>query len=106
MTRSNAYSFAAAAFAGPAAFYLLPSLWLGRVCSAALLAALVFAILLRIDTKTKPPEDPVVGILLSVANLPEEPGAKVNEGWALTVFLSLVTFLLSMAFSVLVLGNV
>lgn len=72
---------------------------------AAAVCAFAFAIVVRLGTATKPPENPVAGILLSALNLPEEPLAKVKPGWALTSFLALTAFLASVAVMVMVRAN-
>lgn len=104
MTRSSV-SIAVAAVAGIAAVYLLPPPWLGPLFAATAICAVIFAIVVRLDTKTEPPANPIAGVLLSIVNLPEQPLAKVKEGWALTAFLASAAFLVSLCLSVMVRAN-
>ena len=104
MTRLSV-SIAIAIVAGVAAVFLLPSPWLAPLSVVAAICCTIFAIIVRIDTKTEPPSNAMTGILLSVANLPEQPLAKVKEGWALTTFLASAAFLVSLGLSVMVRAN-
>lgn len=92
--------------AGIAAVFLLPPSWLEPIAAVAAVCALVLAIIVRVNTKTEPPDSAVAGVLLSIINLPEQPLAKVTEGWALTAFLASAAFLVSLALSVIVRANV
>ena len=94
-----------AIIAGIAAVYLLPPPWLAPLSTAAAICAAIFAIIVRLDTKTKSPANPMAGVLLSLANLPEQPLAKVKKGWALTTFLASAAFLVSLCLSVIVRAN-
>ena len=104
MTRSIS-SIAIAIISGIAAVYLLPLPWLGPLAATACILAFIFAFIVRLSTKTELPANPIAGVLLSLVNLPEQPLAKVNEGWALTMFLSSAAFLVSLALAVLVRAN-
>jgi negative regulator of sigma E activity len=92
--------------AGIAAVFLLPPPWLEPIAAVAAVCALVLAIIVRVNTKTEPPDNAVAGVLLSIINLPEQPLAKVTEGRALTAFLASAAFLVSLALSVMVRANV
>jgi hypothetical protein len=92
--------------AGIATVFLLPPSWLEAISAVAAVCGFILAIVVRLDTKTEPPDNPISGILLSIIDLPEQPLAKVNEGWALTTFLALAAFLVALAFSVMVRANV
>jgi hypothetical protein len=98
-------SIVVAISAGIAAVYLLPPPWLAPVSTAAAICAAIFAIIVRLDTKTESPANPVARVLLSLANLPEQPLAKVRKGWALTTFLASAAFLVSLCLSVIVRAN-
>jgi uncharacterized membrane protein YfcA len=106
MTRI-AFSIAIAIFAGIVSVYLLPPAWLEPLSAAAAICAAIYAIIVRLDAKTEPPAKPtaVAGALLSIVNLPEQPLAKVKEGWALTTFLASVAFLLALGLAVMVRAN-
>lgn len=104
MTRSGV-SIAIAVAAGIAVVYLLPPPWLAPLATAAAICTAVFATVVRLSTKTEPPANPVAGVLLTIVNLPEQPLAKVKEGWALTTFLASAAFLVSLALSVIVRAN-
>jgi len=93
---------AIAAVAGIAAVYLLPPLWLGPVAEAAAICGAVLAIIVRVGTSTGASSNATAEVLLSILNLPEQPLAKVREGWALTSFLACAAFLVSLGLSVLV----
>ncbi len=104
MTRTG-ISIAISIVAGIASVYLLPLLWLGPLATAAAICAAIFMVIVRLNTKTEPPANPIAGALLLIVNLPEQPLAKVNEGWTLTVFLASAAFLISLGLSVIVLAN-
>jgi hypothetical protein len=88
--------------AGIAAVYLLPPPWLAPLSAVAAVCAMIFAIIVRLDTKREPPANPMAGVLLSIVNFPEQPLAKVKKGWALTTFLASAVFLVSLGLSVMV----
>jgi len=98
----RALVIAVAIATGIAAVYLLPALWIGPLSAVAAVLAFAFAVIVRVGTKTEPPANAVAGVLLSVLNLPEQPLAEVKQGWALTTFLALAAFLVSLALSVMV----
>ena len=100
-----AVSAVIAAVAGVASVYLLPPPWLAPLSTVTAIFCAVFAIIVRLATTTEPPSNPTAGILLSVANLPEQPLAKVKDGWALTAFLTSATFLISLGLSIMVRAN-
>jgi hypothetical protein len=104
MNRSGV-SIASASAVGVACVYLLPPEWLGPLAGAAAIGAFILAIIVRVSTATESPSNPMTSVLLSLANLPEQPLAKVAKGWALTVFLVLAAFLVSVALAVLVRAN-
>lgn len=104
MTRPSV-SIGIAISAGIAAVYLLPPPWLVPLSAVAAICCAIFAIIVRLDTKTASPSNPVAGILLSAANLPEQPLAKVKAGWALTTFLVSAAFLVSLGLSIMVRAN-
>jgi len=104
MTRTSV-SIVFAIVAGIAAVYLLPPAWLAPLSATAAICFVIFAIIVRLDTKTEPPANPVAGVLLSIVNLPEQPLAKVKEGWALTTFFASAAFLVSLGLSVMVRAN-
>ncbi len=99
------FFIAIAAVAGIAAVCALPPLWLSPVAEAATVCGAVLAIIVRLGTSTGAPSNAMAGVLLSILNLPEQPLAKVREGWALTSFLSCAAFLVSMGLSVVVRAN-
>lgn len=101
MTRA-AVSIAISIVAGFAAVYLLPPSWLGPLATIDAVCVGIFAIIVRFSTRTEPPADPFVGTLLSIVNLPEHPLAKVNEGWALRIFLASAVFLIALALAVII----
>jgi len=98
-------SIAISLVAGIAAAYLLPLPWLAPLSAAVAICAAILAIIVRLDTKTEPPANPVTSVLLSLANLPEQPLAKVKNGWALTTFLASAAFLVALSLSVMVRAN-
>jgi hypothetical protein len=104
MTRPSA-SIGVAIVSGALAAFLLPPPWLAPLSAAAVISCLIFAVIVRVTTKTEPPSSPVAGILLSAANLPEQPLAEVKEGWALSMFFASAAFLVSMGFVVMALAN-
>ncbi len=63
MTRAGV-SIAIALVAGFAAVYLLPPPWLGQLATADAVCVAIFAIIVRFNTKTEPPANPVAGALL------------------------------------------
>ncbi len=98
-------SIALSTIAGVASVYLLPSSWLGPLSAAAAICTGILAIIVRLDTKTEPPHNPMTGLLLALFNLPEQPRAKVRVCWALTTFLAFAAFLVSLGLSVMVRAN-
>ena len=98
-------SAATALVAGVASVYLLPPQWLGHIATAAAICAAICAIIVRANTEMEAPSNPMNSILLALVNLPEQPLAKVKEGWALTAFLTSAAFLVSLGLSVLVRAN-
>jgi hypothetical protein len=104
INRSGAL-IASASAVGVASVYLLPPEWLGPLAAAAAIGALMLAVIVRVSTATESPSNTMTGILLSLANLPEQPLAKVAKGRALTLFLVLAAFLVSVALAVLVRAN-
>jgi len=104
MNRS-AVSAAIAAVAGIACVYLLPLPWLAPLSTVAAVLCGIFALIVRLSTPTESPSNPVAGVLLSIASLPEQPLAKVKENWALTAFLTSAAFLVSLALSIMVRAN-
>ena len=101
MTRP-AVSISIAIVAGIAAVYLLPPPWLVPLSTGAAVLCAIFAMIVRLGTKTERPSNPMKDILLSIANLPEQPLAIVKEGWALTTFLASAAFLISLGLSIMV----
>ncbi len=95
-------SIATASAIGFASVYLMPPQWLAPLAATAAISACVLAVIIRATTVTEAPASTLVGLLLSLASLPEQPLAKVKRGWALASFLALAAFLVSMALSVLV----
>ena len=91
--------------AGIAAFCLLPPAWLANLAKFVAICCASSAIIARIDTKTNPHSNPVASVALSVLNLPEQPLAKVTDGWALSIFLVSAAFLVSLSLSILLLSN-
>lgn len=87
------------------AVLLLPPQWLAPLFAVAVISCLIFAVIVRINTKTTPPSNAVAGILLSAANLPEQPLAEVKESWALTMLFVSVAFLFSLGLAVMALAN-
>ena len=100
MTRG--ISISVAIVAGIAAVYLLPAVWLGPLAAAAAVCAAILGIIVRLATHTESHANPLVGIMSSVFSIPERPLAKVKEGWALTSFLVVSAFLVSLGLSVIV----
>jgi hypothetical protein len=90
---------------GFVAVYLLPPQWLVSISTVAAILCVIFATIARFETRTEPPSNRVTGILLLVANLPEQPLAKVKEGWALSWFYASAAFLVSLGVSVMALAN-
>ncbi len=101
----HSLSITIAAVAGIAAVYLLPALWLGPVAEAAAVCGAVLAFIVRIGASTRTSSSAAAGVLLSMLNLPEQPLAKVRQGWALTSFLACAAFLVSLGLSLLVRAN-
>ena len=101
----TAVSAAIAAIAGVAFVYLLPLPWLAPLSTVTAIFCAIFAIIVRLSTTTEPPSNPMASILLSVANLPEQPLAKVKAGWPLTAFLTSATLLISLGLSIMVRAN-
>lgn len=101
MTVSRVF-IATAVAAGIGSVWFLPPEWLGPLASVVGICAAISLVMVRLGVKTKPPSSRLAGILLSLANLPEEPSAKINESWKLTTFLALAAFLVAMALSVMV----
>ena len=97
-----AIPIAIAVVAGIAAVYVLPPLWLAPLSAGVAICGFIFSIVARLSTRTESPANPIGGILLSMVNLPEQPFAKVKEGWALTMFLSSAAFLVALGLSVMV----
>ena len=91
---------------GVGAVYLLPPPWLAPLSAFAAACCAAFAIILRFSTNTEQPSNAAASILLSTINLPEQPLAKVKEGWCLSGFLTLAAFLVSLGLSVLVRASV
>ncbi|MBH9578946.1 hypothetical protein [Inhella proteolytica] len=87
--------------AGVAAVYTLPPPWLAPIAATAAVLAAILAVVVMVDTKTKPNSNRLVAILLSVANLPEQPFARVRYGWVLTAFLASASFLIALGLAVL-----
>jgi hypothetical protein len=85
--------------------YLLPPPWLVPISTVAAVLCFIFATVARVETKTEPPSNRITGFLLLVANLPEQPLAKVKEGWALSWFYASTAFLVSLGLSVMALAN-
>ena len=104
MNRSGAL-IAGSSAVGVASVYLLPPDWLGPLAAAAAIGAFILAIIIRVGTTTESPSNSMASVLLSIANLPEQPLARVAKGWALTLFLVLTGFLISVALAVLVRAN-
>ena len=101
MTR--AVAFVGSSFvAGVAAVFVLPPAWLGPLAAVAAICAFAVAIVLRFSAGAEDPASPAAEVLLSVLNLPEQPLAKVKQGWALVAFLSLAAFLVALAVFVMV----
>ena len=95
-----------ATIAGSLAVYLLPPPWLAPLSAVTAICTAIFAIIVRINTRAQPPSaNPVASALLSLANLPEQPLAKVRKGWALTMFLTSAAFLISLCLAVIVRAN-
>jgi hypothetical protein len=95
-----------ATIAGSVAVCLLPPPWLAPLSAVAAICAAIFAFIVRINTKTQQPSaNPEASALLSLANLPEQPLAKVRKGWALTMFLTSAAFLISLCLAVIVRAN-
>ena len=88
--------------AGIAAVFLLPPPWLIPVATVSASCCAIFAIIVRLGTKTEPPANPMAEVVLSVANLPEQPLAKAKEGWALNAFIASAAFLVSLGLSIIV----
>ena len=91
-----------ALFAGIVAVYLLPPSWLAPLSTCAAICVAIFAIIVRLETKTEPPAVPLAGVLLSILNLPEQPLAKVKDGRALRMFFVTSAFLVALGLSVMV----
>ena len=103
MTRL-AVPIAIAIIAGIAAVYVLPPLWLAPLGAGVAICAAILAVVVLLGTKTQP-RSAMAGVLLSLVNLPEQPLAKVKEGWALTAFLASASFLVSLGLAVMVRAN-
>jgi hypothetical protein len=92
-----------AAVLGVAAVYLLPADWLGPLSAAGAIGAAVLVVIVRFGTWMQEPSFPSgIGLLLSMLNLPEQPLAKVRQGWALDAFLTLAAFLVALGLAVVV----
>lgn len=70
------------------------------VCCAA-----ISAVIVRMGTKGQPSSD-AKGMVLMLLNLPEQPLAKVKEGWALILFSASAAFLVSLALAVMVRASI
>lgn len=104
MNRS-AISVAIAATAGVGSVYVLPPPWLAPIATAVAVLGAILALVVRLSTPTSSLANPMAGVLLSIANLPEQPLAKVKENWALTAFLTSAAFLVSLGISIMVRAN-
>jgi hypothetical protein len=98
-------SIASAAAAGIAAIFVLPPSWLALISEAAAICGVIAALVARLQTRTAPPSNPAAEAALFLANLPEEPLARVKEGWALSVFLTSAAFLLSAGLTIIARAN-
>ena len=104
MNRSG-LSIVCASAVGAVSVYLLSPEWLGPLAAAAAIGAFILAIIVRVSTATESPSNPMTVVLLSLANLPEQPLVKVAKGWPLSLFSVLAAFLVSVALAVLVRAN-
>jgi membrane associated rhomboid family serine protease len=98
-------SITIAFFAGVAVVFLFPPPWLAPLSILAGICFAVFASVVRFSAKAESPVNPAAGLLLTMINIPEQPLAKVVEGWAFTAFLSSTAFLIALALSVMVRAN-
>ena len=85
-----------------AVVFISPVTWFTWVFGAAIASCLVFAIIVRVDTKTARPVSPVAGFVLLALNLPEQPLAKVAISWALTSFFVSAAFAISLGLAAIV----
>ena len=90
---------------GVVATLLLPPSWLGPLSAGVAICCALFAFIIGVNTKTEPHSNRVARIFMLLANLPEQPLARVNEGWALSMFVASAAFLVSLGISVMVLAN-
>lgn len=102
MSRKS-FWIAVGAVAGIAAVFLLPPAWLAPIAETAAICAAVLAVIVRLGAVSEASGEG--SILLSLLNLPEQPLAKVREGWTLISLLALAAFLVSLGLSVMVRAN-
>ena len=88
--------------AGVGAVSLFPLEWLGPLAEVAAISTAILLLIVRIETKTKPPSNEAAGLVLQLLNLPEQPCAEVKKTWALTGLLTSSTFLVSLCLSLMV----
>jgi len=100
--RRNLVITACAVVAGITVVSFLPPDWLGTVAQIGAVCTAISAILVRIDTKTQPPDSAAKEIVLMLSNLPEQPFSEVKEGWTLTWLFASASFLISLMLTVMV----
>jgi hypothetical protein len=101
MNRSG-ISMSAGSAAGVAAVYLLPPHWLGPLGAGVGIFAIILVIVIRATTKEEPRESALESAALLFLNIPEQPLAKVTQGWPLTTFLASTAFLVALGMTIMV----
>jgi len=99
--RQSLVFVAVAMLAGVVCVYAFPPSWLAPIFAIAALVTLSLAVILRMSTKAEQNSNSAAGLLLLLANLPQQPFAEVKTGWVLTGFLTNAAFLVALGMAVM-----